>query len=49
MTRLVAMSVREKTWESHAKVEVLEKQESEQELEEAQEVVLRGEYCQQLE
>ena len=51
MTRLVDISVKEKTCESQAMVEVLVKQEAEQELEEeeAHEVVLRGVFCQQLE
>ena len=45
------MSAKEKTCESQAKVEVLVKQDAEQELEEveAQEVVFRGAYCEQLE
>ena len=49
------MSVKENTCESQAKVEVLVKQDAEQELEEeelevdAQEVVFKGVFCQQLE
>ena len=44
------MSAKEKTCESQAKVEVLVKQDAEQEFEvEAQEVVFRGAYCEQLE
>ena len=44
------MSVKEKTCESQAKVVVLVKQDAEHELEEeAQEVVFRGMFCQQLE
>ena len=44
------MSVKENTCESQAKVEVLVKQDAEQEVEvEAQEVVFRGVFCQQLE